>query len=297
MANVLDFIRWALTHADPNTIPKSATFVNGTATNIGKEPWHYLYGTIRSKTTKALIEERWSNFYSSHGWTRAAYDKATANFKSSDYATDCQGLLDAYFTYELGIKTDINANYNYVNWCTDKGPIDKITRPYVIGEALFMVNKSGNMTHIGWVCGFDVDGEPLVVEARGLSYGVVITRLDNRSWTHRGLMTKKFEYKEEHDMPIKIEKTSPMLQGEYISALQIAMNALGYADANGNELEVDGKCGTKTVQAVTAFANAHADCCTVQPVEEPTETISPIATFTSTDGTYNLVIMPTNSEV
>ena len=294
MTNVLDFIRWALTHVNPNTVPKSATFANGTATNIGKEPWHYLYGTIRSKTTKALIEERWSNFYSSHGWTRAAYDKATANFKSSDYATDCQGLLDAYFTYELGIKTDINANYNYVNWCTDKGPIDEITRPYAIGEALFMANKSGNMTHIGWICGFDVDGKPLVVEARGLSYGVVITRLEDRAWTHRGLMTKKFEYEEEHDMPIRIEKTSPMLQGEYISALQIAMNALGYTDANGNELEVDGKCGVKTVQAVTAFANAHATCCTVEPVEEPTETVSPIATFTSTDGAYNLVIISSN---
>ena len=297
MKSIFNFIRWALTHVDPNTVPNNAFLVNGTATNIGTEPWHYLYGTIRSKTTKALIEERWVNFYSSHGWNRSTYDNITNNFKSDDYATDCQGLLDAYFTYELGIKTDINANYNYVNWCTDKGPIDKITRPYVIGEALFMVNKSGKMTHIGWICGFGVDGVPLVVEARGLSNGVVITRLDNRSWTHRGLMTKKFEYEEEHDMPIRIEKTNPMLQGEYISALQIAMNALGYTDANGNELEVDGKCGTKTVQAVTAFVNAHADYCVVQPVEEPTEAFSPIATFTSTDGTYNLIIVPCSSEV
>ena len=90
-------------------------------------------------------------------------------------------------------------------------------------------------------------------------------------------------------MPIKIEKTNPILQGEYISALQIAMNALGYTDANGNKLEVDGKCGTKTVQAVTAFANAHADCCAV-------ETVTPIATFTSTDGNYNLVIIPSGQE-
>ena len=91
-------------------------------------------------------------------------------------------------------------------------------------------------------------------------------------------------------MPIKIEKTNPILQGEYIRALQIAMNALGYTDANGNKLEVDGKCGTKTVQAVTAFANAHADCCTV-------ETVTPIATFASTDGNYNLVIIPSGQEV
>ena len=257
MTNVLDFIRWALTHVNPNTVPKGAIFANGTATNIGKEPWHYLYGTIRSKTTKALIEERWSNFYSSRGWTRAAYDKATANFKSSDYATDCQGLLDAYFTYELGIKTDINANYNYVNWCTDKGPIDEITRPYAIGEALFMANKSGNMTHIGWICGFDSDGKPLVVEARGLSYGVVITRLEDRSWTHRGLMTKKFYYQEERQMETKFEVTKPMLRGVGVAAMQRALNANGYTDDNGNALEEDGKWGSKSQAAFRKLLEAH----------------------------------------
>lgn len=73
MTNVLDFIRWALTHVNPNTIPSGAVLAGGTATNVGAEPWHYLYGTIRSKTTKALIEERWLNFYSSHGWAKASY--------------------------------------------------------------------------------------------------------------------------------------------------------------------------------------------------------------------------------
>lgn len=46
------------------------------------------------------------------------------------------------------------------------------------------------MTHVGWICGFDSDGTPLVVEARGLRYGVVVTRLDTRPWTHRGIMDK-----------------------------------------------------------------------------------------------------------
>ena len=280
MTNILDFIRWALTHVDPNTVLSGAVLANGTAANIGTEPWHYLYGTIRSKTTKALIEERWLNFYSSHGWTRAAYDKATANFKSSDYATDCQGLLDAYFTYELGIKTDINANYNYVNWCTDKGSIDKIKRPYVIGEALFMANKSGNMTHIGWVCGFDVDGEPLVVEARGLSYGVVITRLEDRAWTRRGLMTKKFDYKMEENVVerVKIQKTKPMLTGEGILALQKAFNLLGYTDKEGKLLEEDGKCGDKTVEAANNF------------IEFNNPKVI-LATFPSTDNSFSLCLL------
>ena len=57
MTNVLDFIRWALTHVNPNTVPSGAVLANGTATNVGAKPQHYLYGTIRSKTTKALIEE------------------------------------------------------------------------------------------------------------------------------------------------------------------------------------------------------------------------------------------------
>ena len=180
MTNILDFIRWALTHVNPNTVPSGAVLVGGTATNVGTEPWHYLYGTVKSKTTAERIEERWRNHYSKT-WTREAYDHATAAMSPDDYATDCQGLLDAYLTYELGEKTDVNADYNYRKWCTDKGRISEIERPYKLGEAVFMANSKGKMTHVGWVCGLDLDGELLVVEARGLSYGVVITRLEDRA--------------------------------------------------------------------------------------------------------------------
>ena len=285
MTNILDFIRWALTHVNPNTVPSGAVLANGTATNVGTEPWHYLYGTVKSKTTAARIEERWRNHYSKT-WTREAYDHATAAMSPDDYATDCQGLLDAYLTYVQGEKTDVNADYNYRKWCTDKGRISEIERPYKLGEAVFMANSRGKMSHVGWVCGTDSDGEPLVVEARGLSYGVVVTRLEARPWTHRGLMTKIFEYKEDESMdkPIILEKTSPLMQGEYITALQIALNALGYTDSDGNALEEDGKCGTKTMQAVKAFANAHADC-----MAAPAE---PIAVFMSTDSGYRLAVIP-----
>ena len=143
--------------------------VNGTATNVGAEPWHYLYGTVRTNTTPSRIAERWKNYYSSHGWSREAYDNATAKMQPDDYATDCQGLLDAYLTYVQGEKTDINADYNYRKWCTGKGKTSEIERPYELGEAVFMANSGGKMKHIGWICGLDADGEPLVVEARGLN--------------------------------------------------------------------------------------------------------------------------------
>ena len=256
MTNILDFIRWALTHVNPNTVPSGAVLANGTATNIGADPWHYLYGTVKSKTTAARIEERWRNHYSKT-WTREAYDRATADMQSDDYATDCQGLLDAYLTYVQGEKTDVNADYNYRKWCTGKGKISEIERPYMLGEAVFMANSRGKMSHVGWICGLDSDGELLVVEARGLSYGVVVTRLEDRAWTHRGLMTKKFDYKEDEPMATKFEVIKPMLKGDGVKAMQNALNVNGYTDDNGNKLVEDGKWGSKSQAAFRKLLEAH----------------------------------------
>ena len=257
MTNVLDFIRWALTHVDPDTVPSGAVLVGGTATNVGAEPWHYLYGTVRTKTTATRIAERWKNYYSSHGWSREAYDNATAKMQPDDYATDCQGLLDAYLTYVQGEKTDVNADYNYRKWCTGKGKTSEIERPYELGEAVFMANSGGKMRHVGWICGLDADGEPLVVEARGLNYGVVVTRLEDRAWTHRGLMTKKFDYKEEQPMATKFEVIKPMLKGVGVKEMQKALNANGYTDDNGNKLVEDGKWGSKSQAAFRKLLEAH----------------------------------------
>ena len=256
MTNVLDFIRWALTHVNPESVPSGAVLAKGTATNVGAEPWHYLFGTVKSKTTAARIEERWRNHYSKT-WTREAYNRATAAMSPDDYATDCQGLLDAYLTYELGEKTDVNADYNYRKWCTGKGKISEIERPYKLGEAVFIANSRGKMSHVGWVCGLDLDGELLVVEARGLSYGVVVTRLEDRPWTHRGLMTKKFDYKEDKPMATKFEVIKPMLKGDGVKAMQNALNANGYTDDNGNALEEDGKWGSKSQAAFRKLLEAH----------------------------------------
>ena len=274
MTNILDFIRWALTHVNPNTVPRGAVLANGTASNIGTEPWHYLYGTVKSKTTAERIEERWRNHYSKT-WTREAYDRATACMSPGDFATDCQGLLDAYLTYELCEKTDANADYNYRKWCTGKGKISEIERPYKLGEAVFMANSKGKMSHVGWVCGLDADGELLVVEARGLSYGVVVTRLEDRPWTHRGLMTKKFEYnKEEKPMATKFEVTKPMLKGDGVEAMQKALNANGYTDDNGNALEEDGKWGSKSQAAFRKLLEAHTQESNIKVTVDDSEMFS-----------------------
>ena len=111
--------------------------------------------------------------------------------------------------------------------------------------------KANIMTHVGWFCGFRANGGPLVVETRGLSYGVVVTELSKRNWTHRGLMTAKFDYTKPKEEPkpmsiIKFEKTNPIKTGEPYLAMKKDLNEAGYTDNNDKVLEEDGKWGTKS---------------------------------------------------
>ena len=290
MYKVSDFIKWALTHAKLSSIPENA-LLPIPRRSCGAEPWQYLFGSVRVKTTQATLDRYYDDYYSVNGYTRARFDELTADWDRNGYATDCQGLCDAYLTYECGEKTDINADMDYRLWCTDKGRIEDINRGWVIGEAVFRANSAGKMNHIGWICGFMPDGEPLVVEARGIAYGVVVTRLSRRDFTHRGLMTAKFDYsaadkpQEEKPMePIVLKRTSPMMQGDGIRLMQQALNALGYTDDAGRQLDEDGKCGSCTMQAVQRFANSHTTIPAEHtpepeaPVDEPT-TLDPVMQF------------------
>lgn len=187
MQNVLSFIEFALSHADPASVPIGASLPS----KVGAAGvWKYLWGTRGQVCTQALLDARFKSYYSKNGWDRHEYDSVTKNWVEDGVrVTDCQGLLDAY----LG--SDTNANGNYERYCTDKGPVSSIDRPFVIGEAVFN-GDDHKKTHVGWVCGF-VRNDPLVVENRGLVYGLVITRMSKRKWKYRGLMTKKFSYDEQ----------------------------------------------------------------------------------------------------
>lgn len=246
MKNAIDFIRFALSHCKAESIPVGAELPLALE-ECGSEPWEYLFGTTGQIVTQSLLDQRFNSYYSKKGWTASGYQLATENWASRKVrACDCQGLLDVY----LG--TDVNANYCYISWCTEKGEISEVDRGYKIGEAVFYCNPNGRMGHVGWVCGF-LAGEPLVVEARGLRYGVVVTKLSERPWTHRGLVTKQLIYDEDcYDEQIVLSITKPMIQGDAILKLQQALNALGYYCGSA-----DGKCGKLTMGGIQEFAEAH----------------------------------------
>lgn len=247
MKNARDFIVFALSHAKRESLPDGA-HIPIEAEECGIEPWEYLYGTTGNKVSNALLDERFEHFYRNKGWTREAYDRVTGDWPALHRrATDCQGLLDSF----LG--TDVTANYCYTAWCTEKGSIETVERPFKLGEALFYMNGDGRMSHVGFVCGF-LNGEPLAVEARGIRFGVCVTKLSERPWTHRGLVTAKLSYEDEfRDEPVLLELKKPMISGESILHLQKALNALGYYCG-----VPDGKCGRITMSGVREFALRHA---------------------------------------
>lgn len=195
MENVKNFIVWALKRAKKSSVPKGATLPIDIEKVGSVCEAEYLWGTTGRKVTQSLLDSKYKSYYKKNGWTTSEYKAATKNWvKEGRTVSDCQGLLDWY------MKCDTNANGNYVNYCTSKGLCSKINRPYVIGEAVFN-GSSSKKTHVGWVCGFMPDGDVLVIEVRGLSYGCVITRMSKRAWKYRGLMTKKFSYAESEKQP------------------------------------------------------------------------------------------------
>ena len=276
MYSITEFINWALGHAQPGSVPEGAAFPDGA--EPAADPWQYLFGSIMVRTTQATLDRYFADHYSKQ-MTRAEFDRITASWSRSGYATDCEGLLDAWLTYFMDDPTDLNSDGNYRLWCTEKGLIDEIRRPYKIGEAVFRQGAEGRMTHVGWICGF-LNGEPLVVEARGIRFGVVVSELKKRSFTHRGLMTAIFDYGEDKAMPIHLELTSPYMRSDAVFALQFALNELGYTDADGRRLTEDGKLGPNTMFAVEEFANNQQTIC------RPND--SPLFLIPSENGDYRL---------
>ena len=237
---------------------------------------------------RALSEWYFSGQYSGAQLSKARYwrDHAARVF-------DCQGLADCYVTERAGVgKVNVRARDNYAGWCGVKGtgaiPAEKRQR----GAAVFIHNGS-YVSHVGYlVSPVDADrpaGDWLVVEARGVMYGVVTTRLSARGWNRWGLMDKYFDYAATPDVPSPLPGMRLLKRGctgEDVRRLQTSLLELGYdlpkygADGQyGQEtesavrqlqaaagIEVDGKYGEETHAALMALlADADVD-------EEPVAT-------------------------
>ena len=117
-------------------------------------------------------------------------------------------------------------------------------------------SSSGYITHVGYlekpVDADKPDSDWYVIEARGVMYGVVRTRLSQRGWNRWGLMLKYMDYGEytlpERELGARLLKRG--MSGSDVRELQELLMQLGYELP---KYGADGDYGDETVSAVTAF--------------------------------------------
>ena len=109
---------------------------------------------------------------------------------------DCNGLAEGGYQAETHVNINARARNNYATWCDPKGTGRIPARYRVPGAAVFIHNGS-YVSHVGYLWKPVVTGHPEgdwhVIEARGVMYGCVQSRLYARSWNRWGLMTKYFD--------------------------------------------------------------------------------------------------------
>ncbi len=195
--------------------------------------------------------------------TKALYWKEHA-----ERVWDCQGMADGYVAEMLGVplkQVNVRARNNYAEWCGIKGTGKIPAERRVPGAAVF-IHNGDYISHVGFlvrpVDEADPAGDWYVVEARGVMYGVVTTKLHSRGWNRWGLMTKYFDYsggaQEEGEEAAKEPETGEYgernlrkgMVGADVQALQRDLIALGYSCG---KYGADGDFGSATKAAVKAF--------------------------------------------
>lgn len=236
----------------------------------------YIFGARGQDPKKWAKTSWWFTQYKGSQRTKALYWREHAA-----RVWDCQGLVEGYINDVTGKNIDVRARDNFANWCDPKGKGKIPSERRVPGAAVFM---GWPITHVGFLVKPVDDSDPAgdwwVVEARGVMYGVVKTRLSARSWTRWGLMTKYFDY----SAPVESDadsvlatgdvniRTQPNTQGEILGVLKKG-GQLPYAcetSADGwFKVDYNGKQGW--------VSGKYARLAVAGPDADPPETVQPDA--------------------
>lgn len=247
----------------------------------------YIFGAT-GQNPKTLSDWWFSGQYKGDQLKKALYWRENAQ-----RVWDCNGLAEGYYQDVTGISINTRARNNYSQWCEKRGSGLIPASRRVPGAAVF--KKSSYIHHVGFlerpVNADNPGGDWYVIEARGVMYGVVRTRLNNRGWNAWGLMTKYFDYdaqteQEEADAVLGSRLLRKGSRGEDVKQLQNMLLELGYelprygADGDfGRETEsavkklqaaldlaVDGLYGDETHDALMAMLEKREE-------DAPTETV------------------------
>lgn len=172
---------------------------------------------------------------------------------------DCNGMAEGIYKDFTGTDINSKARFNYAQWCDPKGKGMIPVQYRVPGAAVFWGDTASSIHHVAYLVKPVSDGKPdgdwYLVEARGVLYGVVATKLLSRKPNFWGLMTKYFDYSGAAD----VQPTVPAFgsrtlrngsEGEDVKELQQKLIELGY---DCGRWGADGDFGDATEMAVMAF--------------------------------------------
>lgn len=231
----------------------------------------YIMGATGQDPKKWSVSSHWFTQYSGAQREKALYWRDHAK-----RVWDCDGLAEGLYKDYTGRSIDTRARYNFAQWCSPKGRGMIPSKYRLPGAAVFWGDSASDIHHVAFLYK-PVDpskpgGNWYLIEARGVMYGVVETKLYGRKPDFWGLMTKYFEYG-------AVQAQAPRLgdrtlkggcEGEDVKELQTDLIRLGYdcgrwgADGDfgdGTELALkafqrdhglsdDGVCGDRTVAAI-----------------------------------------------
>lgn len=216
----------------------------------------YWYSTVGQIASEALYEEEKRQNPSQYTkWSKSSF---TSQYGMKVH--DCSGLIKGYLMSPCidgnGMVTDplkpsvYNSKYDWsanmmIQHCSETGDIKTIPE-----EEGIIVWKDG---HVGI---YDKNG--YVIEERGHSYGTVRTRLADRPFVKWGRLSCIEYVKDPVPTPAPSGSISmPTLKKgdkkDEVTLFQLCMNDLGYKDASGNKLEIDGSFGGKSESVCIQF--------------------------------------------
>ena len=204
------------------------------------------------------------------GWYYEQYTKAPYTAKQHAKALywrahctrvwDCNGMVEGIYELYTGECIDSKARYNYQQWCDPKGAgmIPPLFR--VPGAAVFWGDRASDIHHVAYLdAPVDPDkpsGDWYLIEARGVLYGVVRTRLYERKPDFWGWMTKYFNYVTYNEVFIPDDPRTLRngSEGDDVKQLQTNLIRLGY---DCGRWGADGDFGDATEIAVKRFQTQH----------------------------------------
>lgn len=214
----------------------------------------YIMGATGQNPKKWATNSWWFTQYSGSQKTKALYWRENAA-----RVWDCNGLAEGIYKDYTGVDINTRARYNYSGWCSQKGsgmiPVNK----RVPGAAVFWGSKASSITHVAYldepVVANKPEGDWYIIEARGVMYGVVRTKLYARDPDFWGIMDKYFDYGATDFVEPTYKLGDRLLKkgavGSDVSELQTWLTKFGFLND-----QIDGDFGSKTKAAVESFQKA-----------------------------------------